>query len=142
MKTFITVAALFLSSASAHAADYGDRDCNIYVSDAGNVITGGDGNYISATVVVSGDLINKYFQDYEVKINGYENAKPTRIEGKGAFLVFTFDKYRKGVEYHGNSARVEAYITNGVDRLFDNNDNVWLVRAHNWQYSNQRCKMN
>ena len=139
MKNLIVLSALLLTAANAHAADYGDKNCNIYVSKAGNVITGGWGNYLSATVVVSKDLIDRHFQKYQVRIAGSDKVAPTKVEDTGRKLVFTFENYARGIEYHGNSATINAYITNGIDRLFDNNDDVDLVQRYNWQYTNPRC---
>lgn len=137
---FVSLLTLLAVSSFVQASDFGDKNCNIFVSSAENVVTGGNGNFLSASIVISKDLISRHFQNYQVQILGSESVKPTKIEDKGQFMVFTFDMYAKGVEYRGNSARVVAFITNGVDRLFDNNDNVLLVSEHNWQYTNQRCK--
>lgn len=127
-------------SSVSFARDYGDKDCNIFVIQAGNVITGGFGNYLSAKVAVSKSLIQRDFKKFQVRILGSENISPSKIEDSGKFMIFVFDKYAKGIEYRGNSASVVAFISNGIDRLFDNNDNVLLVQKHNWQYTNPRCE--
>ncbi|MEQ1877888.1 MAG: hypothetical protein ABL958_14695 [Bdellovibrionia bacterium] len=138
MKLLLFVTALSLSF-SANARDFGDKDCNIYVVRAGNVITGGHGNWLSATVAVSKDLIARDFQRPVVRIQGSENVAPTEVKDGGSKLLYVFTNYRRGIEYHGNSASVVAFISNGIDRLFDNNDNVDLVQRYNWQYTNPRC---
>mgnify|MGYP001004239806 FL=1 len=139
-KLLIVLCTILAISGQLHAADYGDKGCNIFVSDARNVITGGHGNYLSATILVSKDLINRDFQDYKVIILGSEAVQPTKVEDKGRFLEFTFDKYANGIGHHSATATIVAFITNGIDRLFDNNDIVNLVPKFGWYYTNPRCK--
>jgi hypothetical protein len=64
----------------------------------------------------------------------------THVQEVGNFLLYTFDKYAPGIEYHANSVSVVAFIDNGLDRLFDNNDSVILVQESNWQYKNPHCR--
>ena len=137
MKTFLL---FLLFSTSVFANDYGDKDCNIYVSYAANEITGGYGNFLNAEVVVKKELISKDFNNSKVRILGYEDIAPTFVQQRGNNVVFSFKRYAKGIVYHGNSATIVAYIDNGMDRLFDNNDNVVLVQRFNWYYTNPRCK--
>ena len=137
-NVFIFTISIFIISA-ASASDYGDQNCNIFVSKAGNEITGGFGNYISATVIVTKSIIYSDFQNYSVRISGYEDIKPTKVFDIGDKRMFTFQRFRKGIYNQGAKTTVIAYIDNGIDRLFDNNDNVVLERMHNWQYSNPYC---
>lgn len=152
MKTFfsmlITSLSLTLVCSSAFAEE--DKDCQIFVVEAGNIVTGGHGNFISAKVAVAKQLVQNRFPNYQIKINKAEDVKPTTVKpttvtDAGDYLVFSFEKYRNGINYHGNRGTIVVYLTstndNGTDRLYDNNDNVWLVRDHNWQYTNQRCKL-
>ncbi|HLE10419.1 MAG: hypothetical protein A2504_15900 [Bdellovibrionales bacterium RIFOXYD12_FULL_39_22] len=142
MKSLLSFLILIMMNYAVDAAEYDDRNCNIFVVSAGNIITGSSGNFLSATIAVSKDLIAKHYKNYQVKIVGNETSTPDDIVDVGNFLLFFFDKYTEGIEYHGNSANIKTYITNGIDHLFDNNDNVWLVREHNWQYTNQHCEYN
>lgn len=140
----LLLVSLFLN-ANIQASDFGDHDCNIFISSAQNVITGGNGNFLSAKVVVKKDLLNKYFQNYQVRIINYthpssEDFVPTEVVDNGNSVIFVFDKYTKGIDYSRNGASVEAYISNGVDRLYDNNHEVDLTQSSNWMYFNQACR--
>lgn len=155
MKTLVPMCVLafsfFLVGSSAKAANYDDKNCQIFVVEAGNIVTGGYGNFIFAKVAVSKELIDRDFHDGVPQIGGYESVKPNLVEEVGEFKVFTFNKkneekdyyegYRDGINYHNNTATIEVFISNGIDSKSDKNDNVWLVPQHNWQYTNQKCKL-
>lgn len=142
LLTFVLLMTVTLSIGSiSKATDYGDKNCNIFVVQAGNVITGGQGVFLSAVVAVSKNLINQDFKNYKVSILGSENIAPTRVTENGGYLVYTYDRYTKGIDYSKGVAFVTVSISNGIDRLYDNNDYVLLNGDHNWQYTNQRCQV-
>jgi hypothetical protein len=137
--SFVSVS--LLSSVPVMARDYGDRDCKVYVSTAQNEITGRSGNYLTATVMVKKTLLEGDFlsRTSKVRIQGFEDVAPSSIDDRGSEMAYQFTRYAPGIENHTQSAIVTAYIDNGMDRLFDNNDNVDLVAQFNWRYTNPRC---
>jgi hypothetical protein len=143
MKNFKIVLACWVATVfqlgAVYASDYGDTSCQIFVAQASNEITGCCGNFINAEVWVSKSLIARDFKDFQVKIQHFESAEPTRVVDQGDYIAFEFSRYREGVYYRTHTADIQAYITNGVDRLFDNNDNVVLTREFAWRYTNPRC---
>ena len=123
------------------ANDYEDKDCQIFVSKAENEITGGNGNWLNADVVVKRTLIDQYYQAPQVKIVGFENKTPSAEFEINDAVIYRFTHFSPGVAYKYNTASIQVYVSNGVDRLFDKNNEVKLVPENRWIYSNPKCRL-
>jgi hypothetical protein len=135
-----------LLTISVQAKDYGDKNCNIFITSAQNVITGGWGNYYSIKVKVTKNIIEQYYKDSTVSISydvrgEWITTSESTIADLGSTFEYTFN-LPFGATYHQDVLEVTAFIDNKIDRLFDNNipfGNALLNSRNNWYYSNHTC---
>jgi hypothetical protein len=152
VKILMAVMGLLVASQS-YASDYGDKQCKIVLVVAENVITGGSGSFYEAKVAVSKDLLSQQYQGAFVRLqyngNGPANdgagpAQPISSEDSGRYVTYLF-KLPFGAAYRSDTLRLIPYISNGIDRLFDNNfgeGEVLLERASNWRFNQGSCALN
>jgi hypothetical protein len=133
----------------SHARDYGDKNCNVVIVKAENEITGCCGNYYRATIAVSKTIIAQNFQKPDIRLQFNERglSKPEDIidvKETSRYKIFSI-KLPFGASYHTDSLDLIAYVSNGIDRLYDNNfgvGQVSLEQANSWIFRQTRCNLN
>lgn len=155
--SFILCALLITSQAFAES--YGDKHCNIYLVEARNIGTGCCGNYYSAQVALSKRIIASDFREFAIHLS-YSNshfwAEWGSIEplsdpkDTGDYLIYNF-KLPFGAVHRSETIKFIPYVSNGIDRLYDNNfdpqkangTNAYYVELkyqNNWWYKAQICR--
>lgn len=143
MKTAVVIFGI-LFGMQVFAADFGDVNCHVVLTEAENVIIGGQGNYYQARVAVSKVIIAAFFQNPSVQLQhsgGLAVVAPTSVTDNGSHWVYYF-KLNFGAYYYSRSLTLIPYVTNGIDRLFDNNfgrGEVVLANYNNWKFRQNRC---
>ncbi len=139
MRIFSIILIVFFRVAT-YATDYGDKSCTIFVMDALKVVKdGGANNHLSLTVAMKKDVFTRDFKKYQVKLVEFPNAKVTWLDDRATHMLFHFENFAPGVISKYSQIKVTAFITNGIDSLFDYNDNVILTKQNDWQYRNPNC---